>query len=344
MVPRLAASRTALLCAFCCALSLAGLPAQAQFKAWVAAKLPDTPEGLAIDSKGNLYATLYHIGEVVMLHADGSYEHIAWVPSKEESGKGNLNGLDFDRSGNIYVAYRSHSKYDATDLSDPFHASCRDATSTRSGLYKIEAGTRKVTPIATRADGWPFCFPDDVAIDSRGNAYVTDLTYSAIWKISLDGKSVELWSSDPLLNWPPSPYSGLPLGVNDLVLDKDGTRIYAVTDGDPMVLTIRIRKDGSSGVPEPLGTPGYSVLDGIELDPQGNIYISDVVRNEIWVLSPDGKQRILVANKANAPLDDNASLVFKDGVLCTTNLGYRHAKPDDADRTVVCMKGFRLPK
>jgi sugar lactone lactonase YvrE len=331
-----------------CALLLITAPAQSQFKAWVAAKLPDTPEGLAIDSKGNLYATLYHTGEVVMLRADGSYEHVAWVPSKEESGKGNLNGIDFDRSGNIYVAYRSHSKYDATDLSDPFHASCRDATSTRSGLYKIEAGTRKVTAVATRADGWPFCFPDDVALDSRGNAYVTDLTYSAIWKISLDGKpdrkNVELWSTDPLLNWPPTPYSGLPLGVNDLVLDKGGKRIYAVTNGDPMVLTIPIRKDGSSGVPEPLGSPGYSVLDGIELDPQGNIYISDVVRNEIWVLSHDGKQRILIATKANAPLDDNTSLVFKDGVLCTANLGYRHAKPEEADRTVVCMKGFPLPK
>jgi sugar lactone lactonase YvrE len=86
------------------------------------------------------------------------------------------------------------------------------------------------------------------------------------------------------------------------------------------------------------------VLDGIELDPRGNIYISDVVRNEIWVLSRDGKQRILVANKANAPLDDNSSLVFKDGVLCTANLGYRHRNSVEADRTVVCMTGFPVPK
>ena len=55
------------------------------------AKLPDTPEGLGVDSHGNLYATLMHIGEVVMLKDDGSYDHIAWVPSKEESGKGDLH-------------------------------------------------------------------------------------------------------------------------------------------------------------------------------------------------------------------------------------------------------------
>ena len=86
-------------------------PAAAQFKAWVMAKLP-TPEGLGVDPRGNLYATLMHIGEVVMLKDDGSYDHIAWVPSKEESGNGDLIGLDLDQSGNIYVAYTGHSKHD----------------------------------------------------------------------------------------------------------------------------------------------------------------------------------------------------------------------------------------
>ncbi len=69
-----------------CALLFTAAPslAAAQFKAWVMAKLPDTPEGLGVDSHGNLYATLMHIGEVVMVKDNGSYDHIAWVPSKEE--------------------------------------------------------------------------------------------------------------------------------------------------------------------------------------------------------------------------------------------------------------------
>jgi hypothetical protein len=40
-----------------------------------------------------------------MVKDDGSYDHIAWVPSKEESGNGDLIGLDLDQAGNIYVAY-----------------------------------------------------------------------------------------------------------------------------------------------------------------------------------------------------------------------------------------------
>ncbi|MGA3091099.1 MAG: hypothetical protein ABSD75_21025 [Terriglobales bacterium] len=329
-----------------CALlfTAAAPPAAAQFKAWVMAKLPDTPEGLGVDSHGELYATLMHIGEVVMVKDDGSYDHIAWVPSQEESGKGDLIGLDLDSSGNIYVAYTGHSKRDfRKDLADPFHPACRDATVTQSGVYKIDAKTRKVTALATKAEGWPFCYPDDVAIDSSGNVYMTDLTYSGIWKISPDGKKVDLWSAHPLLNWSPKPYSGFPLGVNDLVIDKQEKNIYAVTDGDPMILRIPIKGDGTAGEPVPLPY-GFSAFDGIELDGKGNIYVSEILLNQIWVLSPDGSQRILIATKKNAPLDNNTSLVLKGDVLCTANLGFTHAKPEEADRTVVCMKGFPLPK
>ena len=61
-------------------LAVPGVRAAQPFKACVLAKIPDTPEGLAVDSKGNLYATLLHLGEVVMIRDDGTYEHIAWIP------------------------------------------------------------------------------------------------------------------------------------------------------------------------------------------------------------------------------------------------------------------------
>jgi hypothetical protein len=115
----------------------------------VAAKFPATPEGLAIDSHGNLYATLMQIGEVVRVNDDGSYALIAWVPSREESRQGDLLGLDFDKGGNIYVAYTAHAKRDLRrDLVDPFHPACRDATITRSGVYKFDAKSKKVTALA----------------------------------------------------------------------------------------------------------------------------------------------------------------------------------------------------
>ena len=318
------------------------IPASAQFKAWVVAKLPNIPWGLGVDSKGNVYTTLI-TGEVVMLKDDGSYEHIAWVPSKETAGK-DLAGLTgLDRADNLYVINKAPSKYDEDD--SPFHPACRDATATRTGLYKIDAKTRRVTALATRADGWPFCFPHDLSVDSHGSVYMADITYSAIWKISPDGKKVELWSAHPLLNAPSNPYSGFYLGVSALTLDKQQKNVYAVTMGNPAVLKIPIKEDGLAGEPQAFQPTGYSLLDGIELDARGKIYISDMLRSEIWALSPDGSQRTLIASKANAPLDNNTSLLMKGDVLCTANFGFTHVpKIQDADRTVVCMKGFTPPK
>jgi hypothetical protein len=60
----------------------------------VYSKLPSATEGLCLDSKANLYASMPHIGQVVLLNADGSYDHVAWVPSKAESGKGEVFGID----------------------------------------------------------------------------------------------------------------------------------------------------------------------------------------------------------------------------------------------------------
>ena len=114
-----------------------------------------------------------------------------------------------------------------------------------------------------------------------------------------------------------------------------------MTDGDPTVLRIPIKEDGSAGEPQPLLPTGYR--SSMESNwTKGNV--SEILQNDIWVVSPDGSQRILIANKTNAPLDNNTSLVLKGAILCTANLGFVHAKREDADRTVACMTGFPLPK
>lgn len=323
---------------------IASAPASAEYKSWVLAEFDDTPEGMAVDSDGNIYTALFHTGKIMKVMPDGKAEVVAIVPSEADAGKGDTIGIDLDKDGNIYVAYKQNSpKYEANNLVDPFHAACRDATVTLSGVYKIDAKSGAVSALATRADGWAFCFPDDVEIDSQGNVYLTDLTYAGIWKISPDGKEVVMWSADPLLNWSVQPYSGFPLGVNVLVMDSEEKNIYAATDGDPMVVKIPINDDGTAGKAEALSR-GHSPFDGIELDDKGNIYVSEILRNEIWVLSPDGTQRMLVADKRTAPLDNNTSLIWHDGTVCTANLGFTHfPKIEEADRTIVCVSGFDRP-
>jgi len=304
-------------------------------KIWNYAKLPDTPEGLCVDSKKNLYASLAHIGEVVLLKADGSFEHNAWVPSQEESGQGEIYGIEVDQNDNIYVAYLQNSKYldIQADIRNPQHPACHDVRVTRSGVYRIDAKTRNVTPVATRGDGWPFCFPDDVAIDKAGNIYLTDLTYSGIWKISPDGKKVVMWSNDPLLNWLSEP--ALPLGVNVVVLDKEQKNIYAATTTlEGRIVKIPIKEDGSAGKAA-IFSRGHTWFDGIEIDTKGNIYASEPGANQIVVIPPKGyPARTIIAS----PLFQGpTSLILRDGILYTANLAYGYPEKDKF-KTVVAIR------
>ena len=82
--------------------------------------------------------------------------------------------------------------------------------------------------------------------------------------------------------WPETPpYSGFPLGVNDLAIAPDGKSIYAVTDGDPMVVKVPIKADGTAGKATVVAR-GFSPFDGIAFDDKANIYVSEILRSELW--------------------------------------------------------------
>ncbi|XP_021770073.1 uncharacterized protein LOC110734293 [Chenopodium quinoa] len=62
-------------------------------------------------------------------------------------------------------------------------------------------------------------FADDVAVDEEGNAYVTDVKNSKIWKVNVDGKLLSIIKS-PLFT-PKEWYKNL-VGLNGIVYHPDG--------------------------------------------------------------------------------------------------------------------------
>jgi sugar lactone lactonase YvrE len=308
------------------------------YKAWVAGRLPGNPEGLAIDRNGRIYAGLWQSGRIVELDSKGGYHSVAVVPNEELGKAGITVGIEFGPDQQLYVAYMWH--YAPEEELDPKHLGCRNSQDVYTGIYRVDVRSGTTTPFLTKRDGWPGCFPDDIAFDSKGNMYVTDLSLSGVWKITPERK-FSLWSADPLLQWSPAPYSGFPEGANDLVLSKDGTALYVVTDGNPAIVKVPIREDGSAGAAS-LVARDLTMLDGVELDERGNIYVSEPYRDEISVFSPDGSQRIVVATADTAPIVNPTSLVFRAGVLCVANSGMGPTAISEP-RTVTCLSGFRRP-
>lgn len=308
------------------------------YKSWVMATLPGPPEGMAVDAQGRIYAIVITTGQVMRLDEKGGYELYATVPSAKLATAGYSIGATFDAKGDLYVAYFwLGSKFHWHN--DPQQLACRDSTDQYTGVYKVDARTREVTPVVTKADGWPTCIPDDIAVDSQGNLYVADLTLSGIWKIRPD-RTFTLWSAHPLLQWPPQPYTPDRAGANDLVIDQAGKNLYVATDGYPAIVRLPIQADGTAGEPE-LVAQHLAPLDGIELDDAGNVYVTEPERNRIIAFSLDGKRMAEIATGDTAPLSRPTSLVFRKGMLCTSNLGDILA--GSKSQTVTCISGFRGP-
>lgn len=299
-------------------------------------KLPGVPEGVCIDHNNNLFAGVAFTNELVKLKNDETYEHVAWIPSKEETGKGMLIGIEADDQGMIYAAYKEHTH--GENIMDPRHPDCNNATVKKSGVYKIDPSSGKVSAVITRGDGWPGCFPDDLDIDHAGNIYVTDLTYSGIWKIKPNGE-YEMWCDDPLLNWTDA---ALPLGVNVCVLDKEQKNIYAATTTvEGLILRIAIKPDGSADKPV-IHSRGHTYFDGIEIDDDGYIYASEPPINQIIVVSPKAGPNGWTPRKViarGAPLEGPTSLVLRNGKLYTANLAWGWPK-GTASNTIVEISGF----
>jgi sugar lactone lactonase YvrE len=324
--------------------SLAGAQAPAfpgatpAYKAWVAGHLPGNPEGLAITRDGHMYATLWQSGRVVGIDPKGNVRTIGFVPDETLGKAGITTGAELGPDGQLYVAYMWH--YTPEEELDPKHLGCRNSQDVYTGVYRVDLKSGVTTPFVTKRDGWPGCFPDDIAFDAQGNFYLTDLSLSGLWKMTPKRQYV-LWSTDPLLEWSESPYNGFPEGANDLVITPDGKALIVVTDGNPGIVKVPILPDGKAGKATLLARD-LTMLDGVELDDRGNIYVSEPYRNEISVFSPDGSQRIVVASADTAPIDGPTSLVYRNGTLCTANSGMTPTTLHEP-RSVTCISGFRRP-
>lgn len=318
-----------------------GLGTAAAEPQWrVLAQFDDAPEGLVSDGAGGLYVSLYHSGRVMRVGKDGGTSEVASLRSVVGDAKGSTVGIDWDGGDALYVTFVEYSqRYPWPAELGVAREACGDTTVKQSGLYRVTISTGRVEPVATRADGYPFCFPDDPAVGPDGSVYFSDLSFSGIWRYDPGTGKVEMWSKDRLFDPGPDPMSGFPVGVNGIAVSPAGDAVFGVTGGNPMLVRIPLNPDGSAGAGQRVAY-GYDNMDGLEIDTDGNFYVTEAVRHEVWKISPDTTRRRQVGNPLDAPLGSPASMAFLGEELCVTNLNFFGNLPPEKANTVVCASGI----
>src|SRR5215471_6505999 len=234
------------------------------------------PEGLAIDSDGNVY-TASDIdgavtGTICVFSPAGDFTRTISIPAGP-AGVAPLVGMLFEEPHTLFVV-------DTADGNAP-----------NGRLLRVDTTTNAVTVLAGG-----FAFPNSIAEDSRGNLYVSDSALGTINRISQNGANNIVWAADPLFQTSGFP----PVGINDLAFDRQSTNLYATNTGDSRILRIPLQKNGDAG-PVQIFADGATIdarqnttdalhgADGLAFDILGNLYVACNQVGEVQVISPHAR-------------------------------------------------------
>jgi sugar lactone lactonase YvrE len=244
----------------------------------------ELPESVVVDHRGTAYVTLAPIGQVRSIAPNGSQHVVATLPTGSGFG---ATGLAFGSGGDLYVAVSTF---------DP----------KTNGVYVVHKGG-SVEGLPGTQD---IVLPNGLALDDKGNLFVTDSAGGSIWRVPPGGKA-ELWLSDPLLAGDNSAPPPVPLGANGIAFRAG--RLLVTNTEKGSVLTVPIRADGRPGAPSVLVQgPKLVGADGLTLDSRGRLYVAVNGQSRVVRISPQGTAVRTLATAADG-LDSTSGVAFAPG-------------------------------
>jgi len=260
-------------------------------------------EGVAVDSDGNVFASVTPQGRLVRIEASSNTaEDFGKIDGLQQDDRG-LLGLTLDDDGNVYGGVVSNNP--AANGVWRFDAASGDA--------ERLPGTEKIS------------FANAVIVDGE-TVYVTDTNgpggKGAVWRVP-EGGSAELWAQGGDLAGTGAFGFGFPLGANGI--DVYNETVYVGVTETAKIVAIPIEDDGSAGEVTmfadlskagPGDTP--AAVDGIDFDDDGNVYVATPIIHLVLKVSSDGKEISTVAD-AGDNLDGPASVAIGEDAIYIAN-------------------------
>lgn len=233
-------------------------------------------EGPTVDEAGQVYVSDVRSNRILKLDAEGRLSVF------RTSSNGSV-GLLIDSEGRLIACEGGSDAPDGVGERRP-------ARITRTTLK-----TGAIEVLADHFEGRPFSQPNDLAMDSKGRLYFTDMRGAAVYRVDGPGRIARILAA---------PDVGHPNGIQ---VSPDDRTLYVVESGTGKndrreIRAFELRADGSLGASRQLYDfyPGRSA-DGLSIDVEGNIYASAGIsrlRNTsetlatptgVYVISPAGR-------------------------------------------------------
>jgi len=171
-----------------------------------------------------------------------------------------------------------------------------------NSLVEIDIPSRTITQTYTIPDAK---FLNDVSASSKGEIFVSEFLLDRIYR--LKDNQFELWLESPELESPNGLYAGqdsLIVGSWGIMTDGFATEV----PGHLKQVSYQDKTIKSIGSNKPIGN-----LDGVEIDQQGNYYVTDWVEGKLFHIHNDGKvDELLDLDQGSA---DHEYIATKDLIL-----------------------------
>jgi sugar lactone lactonase YvrE len=220
------------------------------------------PEGLTIDSRGNVYVADFDLqrasglGQIVVFDDDGRLLRVVNVAGSSTL----LLGLDFHpQTGELLVI--------------DFGA---------KNVLRVDPVTG-ASSIFTTIPGGSAAGPNALAFDAQGNVYVSDSFQGVIWRTGPAGGAVTSWAASPLLTTTGVP----PFGANGIAFNRDRTMLFVANTGNDTVVRIPVATRTAA-----IFVNGINGADGLTIDEEDNIWVAANQADEIVVVEPENGRAI----------------------------------------------------